>query len=575
MLVKDGVKKSYILGGILQVLLGIAGVIVLLPLILLKCGIRISGLIDLAEKIIAINYVLIGLNLLIAVMFIFAIVALFMRRSFSSTFFKLATITAMFPFAVLGLENGINSLGVPSGATLEISKILTQPVIYALLIASGILCVLGFLFHFTVSKQKPKKATTYQMAKALLWIIFLVLTFVINTTSNWVILFSYSDFIPYFFGWYFLVMGIWQFVSSPKLVDPEEEEISTGYPMPYGQVYPTYPQPPVYPQGYNAYPPAYPPYPYPPANPNGLRQGLSEQGIIKNENLTEQTENASNQADKHFENSIKNTPETQTQVNANQTLPNLETVKTQTVQNEIEALQNQSSQKNIQTTPVSLETEQTIAKESLLPLLEENTGIIQKKKPGRPRKPKIAPSEASLSPELEVKETISQIEQESLQTSQPSLKTTSQDKTNLPTSSNQTLSEEIISANQQTENSAEKIVENNHNVVRDNLWEQTSHQTNLSIANNQTGETIKQSESSPNTQIGNTLQSENLSEKEKPEITDLKQDTPTTQNEIIPENSEQNSQESKISVQNSDNETNQNKQESITKIDSNSSNDGN
>jgi len=287
MLVKDGTKSSYVAGGILQIILGLLFGFILLPISLNLFGIDVGAWYTLSVNTIlgsvAGNYIIAAINFMIAVLFLINLIALFMRRSLSSTCFKLSSLLCLFMLGVVGLDSGFLYLGTSLGIK---SMILSTTLVWILSIASGAFFILGFVFQFTLSKNSPNKATTYQMAKALVLLAIVVFNLLIHdvlVSSNILKgIFGYLI-VPYFFGWYFLIMGIWQCISSPKLVDPNNPAYyGGGYPQtPYGQ--PQYPQQPYQQAPYQPpYPPQYQqpyqqPYvaPYPQQPYYGPRQGLS------------------------------------------------------------------------------------------------------------------------------------------------------------------------------------------------------------------------------------------------------------------------------------------------------------
>lgn len=288
MLVKEGYKKSYILGGIFQIILGIASFFLFFPLILSSFGVTVQTWFDLSANLQTLPVVSIIIDALYIVLFLFNFFALFARRSFSSTFFKLSALVAMAPFVMLATDGILDSI---FGKNLGLINFIVDGVLYPLIIVSGICFVLGFIFQFTFSHNSANKATTYQMAKAIVWIALFVINFMLNTESLPVQVATIFN-ATVMFSWYFLIMGVWQIISSPKLVDPYKQDINTGTPMggsygPQGYIQPQ-------PYGGQPYPPQYQNYNYnhPPQgyNPYGYRQGLADE----NGNIQSETQNLSN-----------------------------------------------------------------------------------------------------------------------------------------------------------------------------------------------------------------------------------------------------------------------------------------
>jgi len=288
MLVKDGVKNSYVAGGILQIVLGLIMGFLLIPITLRAFDVDTGGWYTLVYNDIFNSsfgpYVLAAINFFVALLFLISFIALFFRNSLSSLSFKLSALISLFMLGALGLDLGMLQLD----SSLGITDIFSDTVRWILVIASGVFFVLGFVFQFTLSRKNPNRANTYQAAKALILLAIVVINFLIQdilySSDILVGIFGFI-FIPYFCSWYFLIMGIWQLISSPKLVDPTQTGYYGGYPQaPYGPQ-PTYPQAPYgQPQYQQPYvQPQYPqqpygqPYmPYPPRPAYGPMQGIAD-----------------------------------------------------------------------------------------------------------------------------------------------------------------------------------------------------------------------------------------------------------------------------------------------------------
>lgn len=287
MLVKEGHKGSYLLWGIVQIVLSIVLIALLVPSMLLSLGIDTSVWLEITTKILSgtIGQIIFGvLQSLPIVLFVICVLSLFFRRSGASLFIKLSAATAIFTFACQGLENAVFVL---AGKNIDIMSIFSGGLVYVLFVASIVLLILGFVFQFTISKNNENKSNVYQIAKTILWIVLLVLNYIIPSilnASNWLLyLLGSKNLYPYYLCWYFLIMGIFQLTASPQLINPQDSNFSTGTQLPPQGVMPI------------AYIPVQPVMvdPFTPVSPNnvalkGRRQGL-ENGETE-EQTTPQTE---------------------------------------------------------------------------------------------------------------------------------------------------------------------------------------------------------------------------------------------------------------------------------------------
>ncbi len=279
MLIREGRKNSYLAGGVLQIILGLLLGFLFMPTMLAAFGVDVGGWSEMVEGIVSSDAapVLFAMtNFLALAMLLINFLALFARRSLSSTFFKLSSLLTIFLLAVVGLRFGIAQISGEMPAFLDF--LTEEGLRWALIVSSAVCLILGFVFQFSFSRNNPNKATTYQMAKALLWLWFAIFNFLIlpsSTSEILVALFAY----PAFFAWYFIIMGIWQLFSSARLIDPSQGSAFGTYPT-----YPNYgPQPqypPAPPQQYGQHPYA-PPYPPYPNQYYGPRQGMSSEDKTK------------------------------------------------------------------------------------------------------------------------------------------------------------------------------------------------------------------------------------------------------------------------------------------------------
>ena len=291
MLVKEGHKGSYLLWGIVQIVLSIVLIAVLVPSMLLSLGIDTSVWLEITNKILSgtIGQIIFGvLQSIPIVLFVICVLSIFFRKSGASLFIKLSAATAIFTFACQGLENAVFVL---AGKNIDIMSIFSGGLVYVLFVASIVLLILGFVFQFTISRDNENKSNLYQIAKAIFWIVLLVLNYIIPSilnASNWLLyLLGSKNLYPYYLCWYFLVMGIFQLVSSPQLINPQDSNFSTGTQLPPQGVMPI------------AYIPVQPVMvdPFTPVSPNnaalkGRRQGLEngeteEQPTLQTETITQ------------------------------------------------------------------------------------------------------------------------------------------------------------------------------------------------------------------------------------------------------------------------------------------------
>ena len=233
MLVKEGHKGSYILWGIVQIVLAVVLVALTIPFMLSFLGIDTGAWLEIATKIqnwVGGKYIYGAIHAIIVVVFVVTVLSVFFRRSGASLFVKLSAAAAMFPFACLALAYFVF---IVSGKMLNIMTIFNGGLNYLLLAASVVLLILAFVFQFTVSRNSEKKANAFLFTKSILWIALLALNFVVPSilnSSNWLVaILGYFD-LPYFLCWYFLIMGIMQLISSPQLINPQDSKFSTGTP---------------------------------------------------------------------------------------------------------------------------------------------------------------------------------------------------------------------------------------------------------------------------------------------------------------------------------------------------------
>ncbi len=273
MLVKEGHKGSYLLWGVVQIVLGIVFAIITLPFMLNFLGIDTGIWLELTTKVqnwVGGKYIFGLIHITLVVLFIVAVISIFFRRSGASFFVKLAGAVAIFPFACKGLENGVL---MAFNKDINIMSMFSVGLEYVLVAVSVVLLILGFVFQFTVSRNNENKANLYLFTKSIVWIVLLILNFVIGNIlaqSNWLMaLFGYkTSAYPYFLCWFFVIMGILQLISSPQLINPEDSKFSTGT------------QPPVQPIAYIPVQPVMVD-PFTPVMPNspalkGRRQGLED-----------------------------------------------------------------------------------------------------------------------------------------------------------------------------------------------------------------------------------------------------------------------------------------------------------
>ena len=229
MLVKEGHKKSYIIFGILQLLLAIACIGLMLPYMLNDCGIVIQNWIEFADKIKNLSfgkYIFAGFNFIPLLLFIFTIISMIFRKSGASIFVKLASIVAIFPVAIKGLEYGIYAIAeTPMTISSMFSGFIT-----IFFIASVVLLIIGLIFQFSVSKTSPNKSNIFQIMKALFWIIILGFNFIfvnLLEKSVWIkgLLGYTEDSLPYFLCWMFLILGILELACSAKIIEAKDSKI--------------------------------------------------------------------------------------------------------------------------------------------------------------------------------------------------------------------------------------------------------------------------------------------------------------------------------------------------------------
>ena len=235
MLVKEGHKKSYIIFGILQLLLAIGCIGLMLPYMLKDCGITIQNWVEFADKVKNLSfgkYIFAGFNFVPLVLFIITAISLMFRRSGASLFVKIATIVAIFPTACSGLEYGIYAL---TEKTINLTNIF-KSFMLIFFIASVVLFVIGLIFQFSVSKTSPNKSNVFQIVKALFWIVILAFNFVFANLlekSVWIngLLGYQNNSLPYFLCWMFLILGILELCCSTKIIEAKDSKVgvSTSY----------------------------------------------------------------------------------------------------------------------------------------------------------------------------------------------------------------------------------------------------------------------------------------------------------------------------------------------------------
>ncbi|MBR1925475.1 MAG: hypothetical protein IJ837_01305 [Clostridia bacterium] len=235
MLVKEGHKKSYIIFGILQLLLAVACIALLLPYMLKDCGVTVQKWVEFADKVKNLSfgkYIFAGFNFIPLVLFIITALSLMFRRSGASIFVKVASIVAIFPIACKGIEYGIFALTSKAINLTDFFKNFTL----ILFIASVVLFVIGLIFQFSVSKTSTNKSNAFQITKALFWIIVFGFNFVfadLLEKSVWIkgLLGYPDDSLPYFLCWMLLILGILELVCSSKTIEAKNSKIgvSTSY----------------------------------------------------------------------------------------------------------------------------------------------------------------------------------------------------------------------------------------------------------------------------------------------------------------------------------------------------------
>lgn len=236
MLVKEGHKGSYLLWGVVQIILAVVLIALTIPFMLSFLGIDTGVWLELAQKVqtwVGGKYIYGAIHAIFVIVFASTVLSIFFRRSGASLFVKLSAAAAMFPFACLGLANFVFAV---SGKAISIMQIFNGGLNYLLLAASVVLLILAFVFQFTVSRNSEKKANAFLFTKSIVWIALLTLNFVIPSILNsslWLVaILGYLEYfeLPYFLCWYFLVMGIMQLISSPQLINPQDSKFSTGTP---------------------------------------------------------------------------------------------------------------------------------------------------------------------------------------------------------------------------------------------------------------------------------------------------------------------------------------------------------
>ena len=229
MLVKEGHKKSYIIFGILQLLLAIACIGLMMPYMLSDCGIIVQNWVEFADKIKNLSfekYIFTGFNFIPLLLFIFTIISIIFRKSGASIFVKLSSVVAIFPVAIRGLEYGIYAL---TEKTMAISSMFSG-FITIFFIASIIFLIIGLIFQFSVSKTSPNKANIFQIMKALFWIVILGFNFIfadLLEKSAWIkgLLGYVENSLPYFLCWMFLILGILELACSAKIIEAKDSKI--------------------------------------------------------------------------------------------------------------------------------------------------------------------------------------------------------------------------------------------------------------------------------------------------------------------------------------------------------------
>ena len=233
MLVKEGHKGSYLLWGVVQIVLSIVLIALTVPFMLSSVGIDTSVWLELTTKIrdwVGGKYIFGAIHASFIVLFVVIVLSVFFRRSGASLFVKLSGAAAIFTFACKGLERFCLDV---LEKEIDIMPIFSGGLVYLLLAASVVLLILGFVFQFTVSRNNENKANVFLFTKSIVWIVLLTVNFVVPSILNispWIAaIFGYTT-LPYFLCWYFLIMGILQLVSSPQLINPQDSKFSTGTP---------------------------------------------------------------------------------------------------------------------------------------------------------------------------------------------------------------------------------------------------------------------------------------------------------------------------------------------------------
>ena len=161
MLVKEGHKGSYLLWGIVQIVLSIVFIALTIPFMLSTLGIDTAVWLELTTKIqnwAGGKYIYGAIHASLVVLFVVAVLSVFFRKSGASLFIKLSGAAALFTFACKGLENCVK---VFADKDIDIMGIFSGGLQYLLLAISVVLLILGFVFQFTVSRNNENKANVY------------------------------------------------------------------------------------------------------------------------------------------------------------------------------------------------------------------------------------------------------------------------------------------------------------------------------------------------------------------------------------------------------------------------------
>ena len=184
MLVKEGHKGTYLLCGIIQLILAVLFSALLIPIMLSSLGIDTSVWLETVNKIktwAGGKYIFGAIDATLVIVFVITLLSIPFKRSGASLFIKLSSAVAMFTFACRGLENFC--VGA-FGKTTNIMSIFNGGLVYLLLAVSVVLLILGLVFQCTVSRNNENKANFFLISKNIVWIVLLLLNYVIPSILN-------------------------------------------------------------------------------------------------------------------------------------------------------------------------------------------------------------------------------------------------------------------------------------------------------------------------------------------------------------------------------------------------------